>query len=126
MIDRPKLLGGILAVRRKELGYSLAQTVKRCEKPVSAAYLHKLEQGVVTAPSPLILHELSHALTIPYPTLMEAAGYIYPSGHEPPKDGALTAALLQADTLTPAERESFDQFMAEVVIAYRKHLGGES
>jgi HTH-type transcriptional regulator, competence development regulator len=122
--DRPKLLGDLLSARRKELGYTLKATVQRCEKPVSAAYLQKLEKGRVESPSPFILHELSHALGIPYPTLMEVAGYVFPSGHEQPEAGMLVKSLLQAEDLTPAERASLDAFLAEVAAAARRHFGG--
>lgn len=124
MSDRPKLLGDLLSSRRKELGFSLAETVRRCEKPISAAYLQKLERGDVQSPSPFILHELSHALTIPYSTIMECAGYVYPSGHELPKEGALVSAMLQADDLTPAESASLESFLTEVVASYRRHFHG--
>jgi transcriptional regulator with XRE-family HTH domain len=118
--DRPKLLGDLLGARRAELGWSLAETVKRCAPLMSAAYLQKLENGSVKSPSPHILHGLAHALTIPYPTLMEIAGYVWPSGSEPPKNGAFMEALLASDNLTDEERRRLDGFMADVARAAKR------
>lgn len=119
MSDRASLMGDLLAARRAELGYSLAVTVKRCEKPISIAYLQKIEQGRVEAPSPFVLHELAHALALPYPTLMEAAGYVYPCGQEPPKAGALVSALLQAEDLTPDEAKRLEAYLVRLAALWR-------
>ena len=43
---------------------------------ISAAYLQKLERGLVESPSPRVLGRLSHALGVSYLRLMEAAGYL--------------------------------------------------
>ena len=87
--DRPSALGALLLARRTELGYSLKATVKRSEKPISVAYLQRLEKGEIKSPSPFVLHELAHALAMPYVSLMEAAGYVYPCGNDQPRPGAL-------------------------------------
>ena len=121
---RAKLMGDLLASRRKALGYSLRTTVARCEKAISASYLQKLERGAVAFPSPFVLHELAHALQIPYPTLMEAAGYIFPCGNEQPKPGALVSALLQAEDLTEEERKRLEAYLAALAETWREHLRG--
>jgi transcriptional regulator with XRE-family HTH domain len=51
------------------------EAVSRAAK-ISPAYLHKLEAGLVKAPSPHVIRRLAEALEVPYPTLMELAGYI--------------------------------------------------
>lgn len=43
---------------------------------ISAAYLHKLENGVVNSPSPRVLARLAVALEVDYLRLMELAGYL--------------------------------------------------
>lgn len=43
---------------------------------ISAAYLHKLENGVVNDPSPRVLARISMALDISYLRLLELAGYL--------------------------------------------------
>jgi transcriptional regulator with XRE-family HTH domain len=43
---------------------------------ISAAYLHKLERGVVNNPSPRVLARIAAVLKIPYLRLMELAGYL--------------------------------------------------
>ena len=43
---------------------------------ISPAYLHKLEAGLVKSPSPHVIRRLAAALEVPYPALMELAGYI--------------------------------------------------
>lgn len=45
---------------------------------ISTAYLHKLEAGGVTTPSPHVLRRLAQVLGVPYRTLMELAGYLDP------------------------------------------------
>lgn len=43
---------------------------------ISAAYLQKLERGVVETPSPRVLRRLASTLELPYLRLMELAGYL--------------------------------------------------
>jgi transcriptional regulator with XRE-family HTH domain len=43
---------------------------------ISAAYLHKLERGVVDNPSPRVLARIAVALEVPYLRLMDLAGYL--------------------------------------------------
>jgi HTH-type transcriptional regulator, competence development regulator len=45
---------------------------------ISAAYLSKLENDAVKRPSPVVLHQLSEALTVPYADLMRLTGYRVP------------------------------------------------
>ena len=50
---------------------------------ISPAYLSKLENDAVKRPSPLVLHQLSEALGLPYADLMRLCGYRVPGDEEP-------------------------------------------
>jgi transcriptional regulator with XRE-family HTH domain len=67
-------LGQALHDAREELGLSLAATA--APAGISAAYLHKLERGVVDNPSPRVLARVAGALAMPYLRLMALAGYL--------------------------------------------------
>lgn len=67
-------LGSFLRAARKARGQSLAAVAEPSR--ISAAYLHKLERGAVTSPSPRILARLGVQLEVPYMRLMELAGYL--------------------------------------------------
>lgn len=67
-------LGKELRKTREEKGVSL-ETVANPAK-ISAAYLHKLERGVVNSPSPRVLARVALVLEVSYLRLMELAGYL--------------------------------------------------
>ena len=67
-------LGKELKAAREQKGSSLEKVAGPAK--ISAAYLHKLEQGVVNSPSPRVLARLAVALGIGYLRLMELAGYL--------------------------------------------------
>jgi transcriptional regulator with XRE-family HTH domain len=69
-----KKLGAELKTAREGRAASL-EAVARPAK-ISAAYLHKLEHGVVSTPSPRVLNRLAEALDLPYFRLMELADYL--------------------------------------------------
>ena len=69
-----KKLGKEIQIAREEQGTSLDGIAKPAK--ISAAYLHKLERGVVNTPSPRVLCRLAAVLEIPYLRLMELAGYL--------------------------------------------------
>jgi transcriptional regulator with XRE-family HTH domain len=79
MVDMTKALGGELAAARRDRGLSL-EAVARPAK-ISPAYLHKLESGRVSSPSPRVLERLGRVLETPYATLMERAGYLWPAAN---------------------------------------------
>ena len=94
-------LGQELRNVRRMLGLSL----KAAATPagISATYLQKLETGEVKNPSPNVLHGLSSTLHVPYPDLMELAGYVVPDRREMagnPFGHALSASDLTADERT--------------------------
>ena len=67
-------LGKELKLAREQKNASLEKVAGPAK--ISAAYLHKLEQGVVNSPSPRVLARLAVALGINYLRLMELAGYL--------------------------------------------------
>jgi len=67
-------LGRELRTLREGKGVSL-ETVAIPAK-ISAAYLHKLERGVVSTPSPRVLARLATVLETSYLRLMNLAGYL--------------------------------------------------
>ena len=91
-------LGQELRNVRRTLGRSL----KAAATPagISATYLQKLETGEVKNPSPNVLYGLSETLNVPYPYLMELAGYVVPDRGEiaaNPFEHALSASDLTAE-----------------------------
>ena len=67
-------LGNELRKTREGTGVSLESVAGPAK--ISAAYLHKLERGVVISPSPRVLARLAAVLEISYLRLMELAGYL--------------------------------------------------
>ena len=113
-------LGQELRNVRRTLGLSL----KAAAEPagISATYLQKLETGEVKTPSPNVLHRLSGALNVPYPDLMELAGYVVPGRGEMAANPFEHA--LSASDLTAEERSAVAAFIG-YLRAGREHDGGE-
>lgn len=80
-------LGQELHKLRKQKGETL-QTISSGAK-ISTAYLQKLENGKVNAPSPHVLRRLAKVLEVPYLRLMALAGYL-PEQLEPSIPAALS------------------------------------
>lgn len=77
---------------------------------ISAAYLSKLENDAVKRPSPLVLHQLSEALTVPYADLMRLSGYRVP-GVQDRSIGETVGDALFAN-LTDDERDELLEYLA--------------
>lgn len=77
---------------------------------ISAAYLSKLENDAVKRPSPLVLHQLSEALAVPYADLMRLNGYRVP-GESNGTTRATVGAALFAD-LSDGERDELLEYLA--------------
>ena len=82
---------------------------------ISAAYLQKLERGVVDTPSPRVLGRLAAVLGVPYLGLMQLAGYL--------DDGQRAEAQLRlgkephplaGQVLSPAEWRAVGSFIDEL------------
>ncbi len=112
-------LGNELRKMREDKGASLAAVAEPAK--ISAAYLHKIEHGVVANPSPRVLARLAAVLEAPYLQLMELAGYLNeeqlaqvrlrePSGKKHP---------LAGQRLTPDEWRAVAAFI-KMLIAQRK------
>ena len=67
-------LGNELREAREGKSLSLASAAGPAN--ISAAYLHKLERGVINSPSPRVLARLAVVLEVSYLRLMELAGYL--------------------------------------------------
>jgi transcriptional regulator with XRE-family HTH domain len=67
-------LGNELKKAREGKSLSLASVAEPAN--ISAAYLHKLERGVINSPSPRVLARLAVVLEVSYLRLMEMAGYL--------------------------------------------------
>jgi transcriptional regulator with XRE-family HTH domain len=77
---------------------------------ISAAYLSKLENDGVKKPSPLVLHQLSEALALPYADLMRLSGYHLPVATNQDPARALGAALF--NDLSDDERDELIEYLA--------------
>jgi transcriptional regulator with XRE-family HTH domain len=77
---------------------------------ISPAYLSKLENDAVKRPSPLVLHQLSEALAVPYTELMRLSGYPVP-GELAAQPAETVGSALFAD-LTAEERDELLEYLA--------------
>jgi len=118
-------LGNELRKAREDKGESLASVADPAK--ISAAYLHKLERGVINSPSPRVLARLAVVLEVCYLRLMELAGYLDEEQiararlHEPsPQPHPLTS-----QQLTPEEWRAVGAFI-KMLIAQRETEGAAS
>ena len=111
LTDRLKRLGEDLLEARKKRRMSLANTALPAR--ISAAYLQKLERGLVKNPSPRVLHRLSGVLALSYPHMMEQAGYVMPAtnaGEESPQS-ATAVGMPDLHELSGEERRAVMAFV---------------
>ena len=111
-------LGKELKKARAGLGVSLQAVAVPAE--ISAAYLHKLEQGRIETPSPHVLRRVGSELGVPYLSLMVLAGYL-----EKPEEGEIGNQEVSAERhphvdkrLSDAEWRAVNAFI-EVLVAQR-------
>lgn len=114
-------LGATLRLAREVRESSAADAAKAAG--ISAAYLSKLENDAVKKPSPLVLHQLSEALAVPYADLMRLSGYQLPDRPSLSAAEGVGAALL-AD-VTDDEREELLKYLAWYRARQRSSLGGD-
>lgn len=108
-----KELGSKLREVRELKKLSLAAIAKPAG--MSPTALQKLERGDVESPSPHRLHRLADVLDVSYTDLMQLAGYIVPSEHDPDPARERANVLLQAlssDDLTNEELRDVAEFLA--------------
>lgn len=108
---RPTNLGQIIKKARTDLQMSQRDVEEATGKEISNAYLSQLESGKITKPSPHILYALSSALSVPYETLMERAGYIVPSAQRPPDAKHGRAATFAVNNLTADEESALLKYL---------------
>jgi transcriptional regulator with XRE-family HTH domain len=102
-------IGGVLKQAREVRELSAVDAARSAG--ISAAYLSKLENDAVKKPSPLVLHQLSEALAIPYADLMRLSGYRVPGEHGQNAAADTVGAALFAD-VTDDEREELLEYLA--------------
>lgn len=104
-----------LAVRLRDARTERGDSLEAVAGPakISPAYLHKLEAGKVTTPSPRVLQRLGEVLDLPYWELMDLAGYV-PGGEPPPRRGRSAA---------PAGGDYSTRRIVELLEAMRAELG---
>ena len=110
-------LGDRLRSARVAKGWSLRDVERATEGTVSNGYLSLLETGSVKEPSPRHLQRLAAALGVPYPELMQLAGYL------PRNTGTseeVSGVALSADEdLTPEERAKVEEYIGLLRAARR-------
>jgi transcriptional regulator with XRE-family HTH domain len=94
-------LGIELKQAREDLGLSLQNVAESSN--ISAAYLQKLERGVVDTPSPRVLRRLASSLELSYLRLLELAGYL--NGDE--------TAQVRSGSRAPAPHPLADQSLSQ-------------
>lgn len=115
MNDRSSPLGEELKDARQRKGLS-RHAVARPAK-ISAAYLQKLEEGVVKNPSPRILQRVAGVLEMSYARLMELAGYAVPTAGAPAGDAPPVSPVWQA-----LQQEDLSEDELRAVAAFVAHL----
>ena len=121
IIGRLKELGEELAAVRKLKRLS-RESVARPAK-ISAAYLQKLEAGVVKNPSPRVLHRVGGVLDISYGKLMELAGYAAPEA-EPANRARPTSPLEEALIAEPLSEDELRAVAAFVTYLKEQRTEG--
>ena len=105
-------LGELLAKARVIKDVSLRDV--ESETGISNAYISQLESGSVTEPSPHKLLELAKYYELDYSTLMEAAGYVFPSEeNRRHHTNNAQALLLTEQPLTEAESAALTAFLIQ-------------
>ena len=113
-VGKPEELGAELKSVRQVRGMSRHAVAKPAR--ISAAYLQKLEAGVVRNPSPRILERVAGVLDISYGRLMVLAGYTVPSreiGCESARIRPIEQAI-QTEDLTVEELRAVAAFIAHL------------
>jgi len=100
--------GAVLRQAREVRELSAGDTARAAG--ISAAYLSKLENDAVKRPSPLVLHQLSEALAVPYAELMRLSGYRVPGEQERSVADTVGTALFA--NLTDDERDELLEYLA--------------
>lgn len=103
-------LGQELKAVRQVRGLSLVAVSAPAK--ISAAYLQKLERGVVKNPSPRVLMRLAEVLECEYDRLMGLAGYAPLAKERPQRKATFLEAALRNEQLTDDEQRAVVAFIA--------------
>jgi transcriptional regulator with XRE-family HTH domain len=114
-------LATLLRQTREQRGYSLR--LVESETKVSNAYLSQLERGIITEPSPHVLHRLAVFYKIPYESLMEAAGYIVPKASQKTTESGGIAMAAKTAHLSRHEEQMVSDFI-KMLVQNRKRRNG--
>jgi transcriptional regulator with XRE-family HTH domain len=106
----PSLLGTRLRAVRELRGLSLRAAAEPAG--ISAAYLQKLERGVVESPSPHALHGLAEVLDTSYSDLMALAGYPVPEPVGEARVPVLIASERSSEPLNDDEARQLTDYLA--------------
>jgi transcriptional regulator with XRE-family HTH domain len=106
----PSVLGARLRAVRELRGLSLRGVSEPAG--ISAAYLQKLERGVVESPSPHALHGLAEVLDTSYSDLMALAGYVVPEPTGEPRVPTLIAGEQSSEPLDDDEARQLTEYLA--------------
>ena len=115
-------LGKELRKTREGKGASLESVAGPAR--ISAAYLHKLEHGVVGSPSPRVLARIAAVLGTSYLRLLELAGYLDEEqlAQARMREPSALSHPLAGQQLTPEEWRAVAAFI-KLLIAQRKKEG---
>ena len=100
--------GGVLKQAREIRELSASDAARAAG--ISGAYLSKLESDVVKRPSPVILQQLSEALSVPYADLMRLSGYRVPGVADQNETDAVGWPLFA--NLSDDERDELLEYLA--------------
>jgi HTH-type transcriptional regulator, competence development regulator len=100
-------LGGVLRMRREELGLSLRQVEEKTG--ISNAYLSQVENFKITQPSPSVLRKLADLYEISYSRLMKLAGH--PTLEARPQQSVFFRTSSGLKEITPKEEKELLDYL---------------
>jgi transcriptional regulator with XRE-family HTH domain len=99
-------LGTLLATSRRQKNLTLRAVEKITG--ISNAYLSQIENGDVQEPSPVMLAKLADLYDVPYPTMLEYAGYRVPKSVDA---GATSPLAARIGTVTEDEETALLEYL---------------
>lgn len=112
-------LGDRLRALREAQGLSLREVAARAG--INHGYLSQLERNEVAEPAPSMLHKVAKGYDVPFPVLMQWAGYIEPSENDLTPNQAIALKLL-GDEVSADELEAI-RAVIDVLRNRRSTLG---
>jgi transcriptional regulator with XRE-family HTH domain len=115
-------LGERLRKLRESRGWSLREVAAKAT--VNHGYLSQLERGDVAEPSPSMLHKIAAGYDVPFPMLMEWAGYIDSPGRDLTPNQAVALSYL-GDDISDEELDAI-RAVLEAIRSRRATFGAEA